>query len=211
MQSAAVITAVAKERPVTPNLGASDASGCRAARPPTTTHRVDCTRLAPRGSARMYRSSWGTHRRVLRAPALSEYHSHFPADGWQTSAGTHRHTPHPSSIMQICSPDHPFWGPRVDMVRWGRRQPADSVSMARPDAVAMALPAWRRAPVACPQRKDAWAPSVSTDALLALDARRKRAGGLRSAASAPAGLSPATGGRDGPASCGPARAPGDVL
>ena len=93
------------------------------------------------------------------------------------------------------------------MVRWGRRQPADSVSMACPDAVAMALPAWRRAPVACPQRKDAWAPAVSTDALLALDARRKRAGGLRSAASAPAGLSPATGGRDGPASCGPTRAP----
>ena len=93
MQSAAVITAVAKERPVTPNLGASDASGCIAARPPTTTHRVDCTRLAPRGSARVYRSSWWRHRRVRGVPARCEYHSHFPADGWQTSAAGYDNRP----------------------------------------------------------------------------------------------------------------------
>ena len=52
MQPAAVIIAVAKERPVTPSLEASDASGRIATRPLVTTHRVDCTRPFPRGLAR---------------------------------------------------------------------------------------------------------------------------------------------------------------
>src|SRR5262249_51801843 len=52
-----------------------------------TAHRVDCTFPFPHGSARACRSSLLIHRRVLRAPAPSEYHTHFPADGWQSYAG----------------------------------------------------------------------------------------------------------------------------
>src|SRR6266852_2455660 len=53
----------------------------------TTTHQVDYTRPSPLGSAHACRASSSRHRRVLRAPAPSEYHTHFRADGWRSYAG----------------------------------------------------------------------------------------------------------------------------
>ena len=93
------------------------------------------------------------------------------------------------------------------MVRWWRRQTSDSVIIALPDDVEMAIPSWMLDPVACHQMKDTCAPSVSTDALLALDELLKSSGVLRSASSSPSGLSQAKGVSDGPESFGPSSAP----
>jgi len=163
-----------------------------------TTHRVDCKLPFPLGSARACRSSLLTHRHVLRAPAPSEYHTHFPADGWQSCGDTHRHTAHPSSMAQIWSSHHPCCGPTVEIVRWLRRQPAESLVVKLSAGVQIAIAAWRRAPLACRQLPDTPPPCVRGDALLALRDVREHSLLLHIPAPATSGASPRKGGRDAP-------------
>jgi hypothetical protein len=124
----------------------------------------------------------------------------------QTHAGTYRHTTHPSSIIHICYPYHPFFGQRVQLVRRIRHQPSDSVIIALPDGLEIAIPSWMLDPLACEQIKDACTPSLSTDALLVLDELLQNSGLIPAESSSTSGSSQAKGVSDGPESFGPSHA-----
>jgi len=125
--------------------------------------------------------------------------------------GTYRHTTHLSSIFQVCYPYHPFFGQTVKLVRRIRRQTSDSVIIELPDGLEIAIPFWMLDPLACNEVKDADAPSVSTNALLALDELLKSSGLLLPKPSSTSGPSQSKGVSDVPESCGPSSPPNRLL
>jgi hypothetical protein len=89
---------------------------------------------------------------------------------WRTSGGTYLHTAHHSSINRICYHYHPFFGQTVTIVRWLRRQTSDSLVIQLQDGLELAIPSWMLDPLACSRVRDAPAPCLSVEALLALRA-----------------------------------------
>src|SRR5262245_50256545 len=99
-----------------------------------TTHQVDCAPPSHRGLAHVCKSSWLTHWRVLRAPAPYEYHSHLPADGWQSYGAGYGNWPAWSARLPALLSSPPFAGhfhghdgdgwhrfsDRLRVARWGR-------------------------------------------------------------------------------------------
>src|SRR5262245_19060495 len=71
-------------------------------------------------------------------------------------------------MAQIWYSHHPFFGQTVEIVRWLRRQPSESLVVKLPDGIQIAIAAWMLDPLACRQLYDAPAPRLSVDALLAL-------------------------------------------
>jgi len=124
-----------------------------------------------------------------------------------TPYGTYRHTTHLSSIFQVCYPYHPFFGQTVKLVRRIRRQTSDSVIIKLPDGLEIAIPFWMLDPLACNEVKDADAPFVSTNALLALDELLKSSGLLLPKPSSTSGPSQSKGVSDVPESFGPSSPP----
>ena len=94
------------------------------------------------------------------------------------------------------------------LVRRIRRQTSDSVIIELPDGLEIAIPSWMLDPLACNQVKDACAPYVSTDALVALDELLTSSGLLQPETSSTSSPSQAKGVSDGPESVGPSSAPG---
>ena len=91
-----------------------------------------------------------------------------PGDARQSRAGTYLHTAHSSSIAEIRYPYHPFFGQTVEILRWLRRQTADSVVIKLPEGLQIAIPAWMLDPLACQHVREAPKPHLSVDALVAL-------------------------------------------
>ena len=71
-------------------------------------------------------------------------------------------------MAQIWYLHHPFYGQKVEIVRWLRHQTADSRVVKLSDGFQIAIPSWMLDPLACSQGRDAPEPSVSVDALLRL-------------------------------------------
>src|SRR5215831_1747130 len=101
-------------------------------------------------------------------PARSEYRSRLPATVWRTSAGRYLHTAHHSSIVRICYHHHPFFGQTVEIVRWLRRQTAESLVVKLSDGLELVIPAWMLDPVACSHVQDAFMPRLTVEALFIL-------------------------------------------
>ena len=118
----------------------------------------------------MYRSWCYGHLYGRAAPAQCEYRNCPPIGGWRNYGDTHRHTTHPSSITRIGYRPHPFCRQTVEIIRWLRRQPSDSLVVQLPDGIRIAVPSWMLDPLACSQVNHAPAPYVSVDALLVLRA-----------------------------------------
>ena len=95
-------------------------------------------------------------------PASSNADVHFHR------CGTSLHTAHPSSIAEIRSPHHPFFGQTVEILRWLRRQTSESVVSKLPEGLPIAIPAWRLDPLACQHVSEAPKPRLSVDARVAL-------------------------------------------
>src|SRR5262249_58310815 len=85
-----------------------------------------------------------------------------------TRYGTYLHTAHHSSIGRICYQHHPFYGQTVKIIRWLRRQTAESLVIKLQDGLELAIPSWMLDPLACRLVHDAPAPCLPVETLLAL-------------------------------------------
>jgi hypothetical protein len=110
--------------------------------------------------------------------------------------GTYLHTAHHSSIARICYHHHPFCGQPVEIIRWLRHQPSDSLVIQLQAGLQWAIPSWMLAPLACNHVSDAPVPRLSIAALLALRARLDHQPLLRSAIPTTPCVSQAEGARD---------------
>jgi hypothetical protein len=122
------------------------------------------------------------------------------ACGSRSRAGTYLHTTHHASRVRICYHHHPFFGQTVEIIRWLRRQTAESLVIQLPEGLERAMPAWRLDPLACRRVCDAPAPRLSIAALLALRALRAHQPWLRAALPAPPCVAQPEGARDAPES-----------
>ena len=82
--------------------------------------------------------------------------------------GRYLHTTHHSSIVRICYHHHPFFGQTGEIIRWLRRQTAESLVIKLQDGLELAIPPWMLDPLACSLMHDAPAPRLTVEALVAL-------------------------------------------
>src|SRR5262245_62244834 len=99
-------------------------------------------------------------------------------------------------MAQIWYSHHPFCGQTVEIIRWLRRQSAESLVVKLPDGVQIAIAAWMLDPLACRQLQDTPPPRVSINTLLALRDVLDHSGLLHCASPATSAASPQKGAYD---------------
>ena len=110
--------------------------------------------------------------------------------------GRYLHTAHHSSIVRICYHHHPFFGQTVEIVRWLRRQTAESLVVKLPDSLELTIPTWILDPVTYSHVQDAPTPRLTVEALFTLRHLLDRQPLLQAAVPATPCVSPPEGARD---------------
>src|SRR2546428_499009 len=131
-------------------------------------YRADWESWRVPGGSQADSASWYAGSDAPRGVADGANPRPLPASDWQNNGGTYLHTAHHSSIVRICYHHHPFCGQTGEIIRWLRRQTAESLVIKLQDGLELAIPSWMLDPLACSLMHDAPAPRLTVEALVAL-------------------------------------------